>query len=89
MTSRYTWEDNYVVDGRQVLLEATVEAGDPDVGQQGIALVDVKAFDEEGEPIALTEAQVEALGNDAVLLERIDDSWRDATADAMERRYHR
>ena len=81
----YQWEGNYVLDGREVLLAASVETTDA-VGNDGLRIVSADLCGQDGEWIALTTDQLTAINSDPDLYERIEDQWRDETERQMESR---
>ena len=86
MSNLYRWEGNYKLpSGREVCLDVGYSWGDPDTGI-GAGVEEVKAFDEEGNEITLTEKESDAIAADGVLAERIEDNAADKFADYMDSR---
>lgn len=84
------FETNYIIDGRDVLLEVNFEYtyklgedGYPEAHEMIVKAA--HAFDDDGKEITLTNDQLSAIKNDAVLEERATDYFADQAMAHAER----
>lgn len=74
------WEGNYELpSGAEVLLCVAVR-----VQGETWEYETIEAFDDDGTRVFLLDATTDAIKNDATLMERIEDEWRDRTSDYLE-----